>query len=216
MHPYTAYRAAQRVASTLPAWWISSPEFYHPLGTPSLTSAICLELELQPLISLGPEIPRFQGSGLYAIYHSGDSLPLYVPLTGYDIPVYADQALSHNSATGRTTGRPDPLWHPVRDHRRSIASADLPLDEFAVRLLRLPDVHADLGENGQRVLYQPVWNSVLTGSATTSRARQPGRANALSGTPSTLAAVAPTVPTTTIPTRSRGRPPPTSPAAGTL
>lgn len=140
-----------------------TPESYDPLDTPRLTSAICLELERQPLIGLGPEIPRFEGSGLYAIYYRGDGLSLYTPLTGYDIPVYAGQAVSHNSATGRTTGRPDPLWHRVRDHRRSIASADLPLDEFAVRLLRLPDVHANLGENGLRVFYQPVWNSVLTG-----------------------------------------------------
>lgn len=139
------------------------PKFYDPLDTPSLTSAICNELERQPLISLGPEVDRFEGAGLYAIYYCGDSLPLYTPLTGLDIPVYAGQALSHNSATGRTTGRPDPLWHRVRDHRRSIASADLPLPQFAVRLLRLPDVHADLGENGLRVFYQPVWNSVLTG-----------------------------------------------------
>jgi hypothetical protein len=32
-----------------------------------------------------------------------------------------------------------------------------------VRLLLTPDVHADLGENGLRVNYQPVWNAVLRG-----------------------------------------------------
>ncbi|GAB3954644.1 hypothetical protein GCM10027614_62080 [Micromonospora vulcania] len=37
------------------------------------------------------------------------------------------------------------------------------MEDFGVRLLRLPDVHCDLGENGLRVGYQPVWNGILTG-----------------------------------------------------
>lgn len=139
------------------------PEFYDPLGTENVTSSICRELEQQPLISLKPEIDRFEGSGLYAIYYRGESLSLYAPLKCFDIPVYAGQALSHNSRTGAVARSPDPLWHRIRQHSNSITEAALPGGEFAVRLLRLPDVHADLGENGLRVFYQPVWNAVLHG-----------------------------------------------------
>jgi hypothetical protein len=139
------------------------PEFYDPLGTTSVTAAICRELERQPLISLYSGIDRFEGSGLYAIYYRGESLPLYAPLRDHDIPLYAGQALSHNSRTGVAARSANPLWQRIRQHSRSIIEAALPIGEFAGRLLRLPDVHADLGENGLRVFYQPVWNVVLHG-----------------------------------------------------
>jgi hypothetical protein len=139
------------------------PAEYDPLGTENITSAICQELERQPLIPLDSEIPRFDGSGLYAIYYRGETLPLYAPLRNYKIPVYVGQSLSHNTATGAAMPEKSPLWNRIKNHRDSIEGAHLPLNEFGVRLLRLPDVHADLGENGLRVFYQPVWIRVLRG-----------------------------------------------------
>ena len=154
------------------------PAHYDPMGTENVTSAICQELERQPLLSLQSEIPRFDGSGLYAIYYQGTTLALYARLKDHKIPVYVGQAQSHNSATGMATRDTSPLWRRVRDHRRSIEGADLPVGEFGVRLLRLPDVHADLGENGLRVFYKPVWNAVLKGFGSHeqgSTTRQSGR-----------------------------------------
>lgn len=139
------------------------PAFFDPIGTERITAAICQELERQPLISLHHELPRFEGSGLYAIYYHGKKVALYAPLANYKIPVYVGQALSHNSATGAAVGSRTPLWERTRDHRASIDGSELPVAEFGVRLLRLPDVHADLGENGLRVNYLPVWNAVLSG-----------------------------------------------------
>jgi hypothetical protein len=140
-----------------------TPTFYDPLGTENVAAAICRELEHQPFIPLDPPIPRFEGSGLYAIYYDGKTLDLYAPLRGRKIPVYVGQSLSHNSATGAAIADPYRLWARVGEHRRSIEGSGLPIREFGVRLLRLPDVHADLGENGLRVTYQPVWNTILTG-----------------------------------------------------
>lgn len=68
------------------------------------------------------------------------------------------------------------LWHRIREHTRSISRAALPASEFAVRLLRLPDVHADLRESGLRVFHQPAWNAACGGLATTSRDRPPSKA----------------------------------------
>jgi hypothetical protein len=133
------------------------------MDTQHITAAICHELERQPLIPLDPVVGRFDGSGLYAIYYTGQSVSLYRPLSGRSIPVYVGQALSHNSATGMVVREPRPLWGRVRDHYKSIDGTDLSATEFAVRLLCLPDVHADLGENGLRVFYKPVWNAVLKG-----------------------------------------------------
>lgn len=139
------------------------PAYFDPMGTENVTSAICQELERQPLIPLVPEVPRFDGSGLYAIYYQGETLSLYAPLRDHKIPVYVGQGRSHVSATGAAARDSRPLWGRVRIHQRSIAGAGLPAGEFGVRLLLLPDVHADLGENGLIVFYKPVWNAVLRG-----------------------------------------------------
>lgn len=140
------------------------PAYYDPLGTENVTSAICRELERQPLIPLTPTIDRFDGAGLYAIYYRGSDFDLYAPLAGHKIPVYVGQARSRNSATGAATRAKDPLWRRTQQHSASIDGAgNLALTDFGVRLLLLPDVHADLGENGLRVFYRPVWNAILTG-----------------------------------------------------
>jgi hypothetical protein len=139
------------------------PEYYDPLDTAHITAMICQELERQPLVPLDPLVGRFDGSGLYAIYYDDQSVPLYRPLSGTTIPVYVGQALSHNSATGVAVATPRPLWGRLRNHHTSIDGSDLAAAEFGVRLLLLPDVHADLGENGLRVFYKPAWNAILTG-----------------------------------------------------
>lgn len=139
------------------------PKTYDPMNTASVTTAICRELERQPLVPLPPDVPMFEGSGLYAIYYEGESIPLYRPLSSLRIPVYAGQARSHSSATGKGAPSKQPLWRRVREHQRSIVGAGLPIDEFQARFLLLPDVHSDLGEQGLIVNYQPVWNSLLRG-----------------------------------------------------
>ena len=156
-------RRANPPGYTLSAVTDYTPAYYDPMDTEHVTAAICQELERQPLIPLDPLIARFDGSGLYAIYYSGKAVALYAPLSDRTIPVYVGQALSHNSATGVAVREPRPLWGRVRDHHTSINGSDLPAAEFGVRLLRLPDVHADLGENGLRVFYVPVWNAILSG-----------------------------------------------------
>lgn len=105
----------------------------------------------------------FEGAGLYAIYYVGESLPLYQPLASLRVPVYAGQARSHSSATGKSAPSRQPLWRRVREHQKSIVGTGLPIDEFQARFLLLPDVHSDLGEQGLIVNYQPVWNSLLRG-----------------------------------------------------
>lgn len=141
----------------------SQPAFFDPLSTEQLTRIICRQFEEQPAQTLKDELVSFDGPGLYAIYYVGESVDLYAPLSRKTIPLYVGQARSTNSATGRTNPNARPLFNRVRQHRRSINEGGLPVDEFSVRLLAMPDVHIDLGENGLRVGYKPVWNSVLNG-----------------------------------------------------
>ncbi|MEV7491926.1 Eco29kI family restriction endonuclease [Streptomyces anulatus] len=140
-----------------------TPNSYDPLSTEQISHTICAMLERQPLVSMLHEIPRFDGAGLYALYYRGESVPLYRPLNELQIPVYAGQGAASNSATGAKTTARRPVYDRLRKHRRSMEEANLPLWEFRFRALLLPDVHANLGENGLRVGYQPVWNHTLTG-----------------------------------------------------
>jgi hypothetical protein len=139
------------------------PEVFDPMSTDHISWTICRELERQPLVMFEPEIPHFNGSGLYAIYYRGVSVDLYEPLVPYKIPVYVGQAESHNSATGKGAKTSDRLWKRISGHKKSIVGGGLPIHEFGVRLLRLPDVHANLGENALRVNYLPAWNAILPG-----------------------------------------------------
>ena len=139
------------------------PAYFDPLSTEQLTRIICRQFEEQPSHSLADELPTFEGPGLYAIYYEGDSVELYRPLSGLKIPLYVGQSRSANSATGRTVAGSRPLHGRVRQHRRSIEEGGLPVEEFTVRLLTLPDVHIAIGENGLRVGYQPLWKSILNG-----------------------------------------------------
>jgi len=139
-----------------------SPEEFDPLSTKDLTAIICRKFEEQRPHGLA-NLPHFTRAGLYAIYYAGTTRDLYVPLSGLLIPLYVGSAQQHNSATGASAPTSSPLWKRVHDHEVSIDQSDLDISEFQVRLLLMPDVHIDLGENGLRVGYKPVWNSVLTG-----------------------------------------------------
>lgn len=139
------------------------PESFDPLSTVQLSNTICEIFERQPLVSMEHEIPRFEGAGLYALYYRGDSVQLYRPLAALQIPVYAGQGRSSNSATGATVNEPYPVYSRLKKHRTSIIDGRLPISEFRFRALLMPDVHADLGENGLRVGYEPVWNGPLNG-----------------------------------------------------
>jgi hypothetical protein len=142
---------------------VFQPAYFDPLSTERLIETICEMFERQPLTSMASEIPRFDGAGLYAIYYRGTSVAVYAPLADTEIPIYAGQGASHNSATGNATPSPRPVYLRLNAHRRSIDQGGLETDEFWFRVLLMPHVHANLGEDGLRRLYRPVWNSVLTG-----------------------------------------------------
>jgi len=139
------------------------PADFDPLSTERLTRNICDEFERQPLVPMEHDIPPFDGAGLYAIYYRGTSVEPYARLVDTEIPVYAGQGASHNSATGVASPSKRPVFLRLRAHRRSISEGGLDPSEFRFRVLLMPHVHANLGEDGLRRSYRPVWNSILTG-----------------------------------------------------
>ncbi|MFC6091476.1 Eco29kI family restriction endonuclease [Saccharothrix lopnurensis] len=133
------------------------------MSTEQISNTICETFERQPLVAMVHGLPNFEGAGLYAIYYRGISVELYRPLSKLQVPVYVGRARSSNSATGETLREKYPLYKRLKQHRTSIIEGGLPINEFRFRALLLPDVHTDLGENGLRVGYRPVWNSKLPG-----------------------------------------------------
>ncbi|MET7494127.1 Eco29kI family restriction endonuclease [Streptomyces sp900116325] len=140
-----------------------TPASFDPLSTEQIAHTICEMFERQPLVSMTCEISRFEGSGLYALYYRGSSVELYRPLNRLQVPVYVGQGKSSNSASGGKARERYPVYNRLRKHRLSIIESGLPIEEFRFRALLLPDVHADLGENGLRVGYVPLWNNKLKG-----------------------------------------------------
>lgn len=125
---------------------VYAPEINDSLGAEKATTAICLELEQKPITSWACGSKGSRVSWSF-VYFRGESLVLHANL----------------------------LRHRIRKRTRSINRAALPADEFAVRLLRLPDVHADLGESGLPAFHAPLGTRPCTGPAITSRDRAPGR-----------------------------------------
>ncbi|GAA1408296.1 Eco29kI family restriction endonuclease [Oerskovia paurometabola] len=138
------------------------PAYYDPLSTKGLTAVVCQKFEEQPATALA-NIQDFSGAGLYAIYYEGVTHGLYRKLSPLLVPVYVGSAQQNASATGRSAPTANPLYKRVQKHKKSIGQSGLDLDEFVIRMLLMPDVHIDLGENGLRVGYKPVWNAVFTG-----------------------------------------------------
>ncbi|WP_100489919.1 Eco29kI family restriction endonuclease [Mycobacteroides abscessus] len=125
-----------------------SPAYFDPLSTEGLTNIICRRFETVHRWELKEDLPPFGGHGLYALYFVGAG-GVYAPLSGTKVPLYVGQSVDVRSR--------------LREHRRSINSSPLAVSNFAVGALLMPEVHVDLGEDGLRKGYLPIWNELLKG-----------------------------------------------------
>jgi hypothetical protein len=77
------------------------------------------------------DIPRANGSGVYAIYYAGD-LPIYAAISGSETPIYVGQAApaSNHARTPREQG--DKLSARLTTHKRNIikAASTLAIEDF--------------------------------------------------------------------------------------
>lgn len=120
---------------------------------------VSLALVAQPRHPLS-SIPRFYGSGVYAIYYNGD-FPAYAPISRTETPIYVGQAapLVNNARTPREQGAR--LCSRLSDHRKNIAKAagTLDLDDFEFRSLVVQSGWETAAEDYLIHLFRPVWNS---------------------------------------------------------
>lgn len=106
------------------------------------------------------EIPRTYGSGIYAIYYTGE-FPAYEPIRNTETPIYVGQAapISRHAKTPKQQG--PRLSARLSDHRKNIAKASstLCLGDFEFRSLVVQSGWETAAEDYLIHLFHPIWNS---------------------------------------------------------
>lgn len=106
------------------------------------------------------DIPRFYGSGVYAIYYKGP-FPAYQPISGTETPIYVGQASPalNNARTPSEQGAK--LCGRLTDHRKNIgkAASTLSLADFEFRSLVVQSGWETAAEDYLIHLFSPIWNS---------------------------------------------------------
>lgn len=138
---------------------IRQPTSVFDPGNPKIVGRfISLALVAQPRHPLA-EIPRFYGSGVYAIYYNGD-FHCYAPISSSETPIYAGQAAPvANARTPMEQG--DKLYSRLEDHRKNItkASSTLDMNDFEFRSLVVQTGWETAAEDYLIHLFQPIWNN---------------------------------------------------------
>jgi hypothetical protein len=121
----------------------------------------------------------FHGSGVYALYYSGDH-PAYKHISGRELPIYVGKADPQNP-DAKTSLEQGTKLHDrlVKDHLRSIRIAQeyatgnrqlaregirpIRAEDFLARWIALPSAYAAAVEQVLINTYQPPWNMVAFG-----------------------------------------------------
>lgn len=105
-------------------------------------------------------VPRFYGSGVYAIYYRG-AFPLYAPISGSETPIYVGQAAPAQQGARLPRDQGERLAARLNEHRKNIAKAaeSLNLDEFETRFLVVQSGWETAAEDYLIHLFKPIWNN---------------------------------------------------------
>ena len=149
---------AQHLAKDLdPVRW---PQFVFDPGDPAIVGRfIALAMFAQPRIPL-PEVERFYGSGVYALYYRGD-FHAYDPIAGKENPVYVGKADPSQDTARTPIDQGTKIWNRLNDHIRNIGKAKktLAVADFDCRFLVVQSGWQVAAEDYLIDLFQPVWNS---------------------------------------------------------
>jgi hypothetical protein len=138
---------------------VRQPKSMFDPGNPAVVGRfVALAMIAQPRSPL-TEIERFYGSGIYALYYSGE-FSAYAPIRGTETPIYVGKAdpQAGNAKTPRQQG--ERLSSRLKDHARAIgkASSTLSLEDFQYRSLVVQSGWQEAAEAYLIRLFQPIWN----------------------------------------------------------
>ena len=127
-----------------------------------------------PVHSL-PLVDRFNGSGIYALYYTGDN-HLYAPLAelnrlSYAVPIYVGKAVPRGWRQARvvdnTLTQSNELHSRIREHSRNIEiGTGLEISDFNCRFVIFEAAGSDMistVEASLIKLFRPLWNTSVDG-----------------------------------------------------
>jgi hypothetical protein len=130
---------------------------FDPANPEAIGRVVALALLSQPIAPLS-SVPRFYGSGIYALYFKGD-FDAYRAISGKGHPIYVGKAdpSIQNARTPMEQG--EKLCGRLKEHFKSVSRADnLSADDFECRFLVVASGWQEAAERYLITLYRPVWN----------------------------------------------------------
>lgn len=130
-----------------------------PTITGMLIGKALVEVEPAPLNA----IPRFYGSGVYAIYYKGD-FKHYAPIRGELCPIYVGKADPAKPDAGSPREQGPALWVRLAKHAKNLSNAaHLSIDDFSCRYLVIQSGLQVATEEYLIHRLRPLWNLVVKG-----------------------------------------------------
>lgn len=139
---------------------VQRPRFMFDPGNPAVVGRfIALAMISQPRVALS-EIERFYGSGVYALYYTGD-FSAYQPIKSTETPIYVGKADPQSDTAQVPTEQGEKLHGRLQDHRRNIGKAkdSLKVEDFQCRSLVVQSGWQGAAEDYLIHLFKPVWNN---------------------------------------------------------
>ncbi len=139
---------------------IKHPGFVFDPSNPSIAGRIAgitmIAQKRKPLIS----IERFYGSGIYAIYYTGNFIP-YAGLSKREHPIYVGKADPADPSSKTVFEQGDQLASRLTEHKKNIAKATttLRLEDFEYRALVVQTGWQAAAEDYLIHLFKPIWNN---------------------------------------------------------
>lgn len=111
----------------------------------------------------GLEQEVFFGSGVYAIYYIGNSIPAYAPLANTETPIYIGKADPLTPFANTTQEQGMELWKRLREHAKTIRAAATTLNpaDFEYRYGTIQSGMQYAVEEFLIRFFEPIWNEQM-------------------------------------------------------
>ncbi len=139
---------------------VRSPHFIFDPGNPAVVGRfIALAMIAQQRFPL-TEVARFYGSGVYAIYYTGD-FPAYAPIRNTESPIYVGKADPEKANAKHPIEQGEKLSGRLTEHLKNIRKVKdtLRVEDFQYRSLVVQSGWQNAAENYLIRLFNPIWNN---------------------------------------------------------
>jgi hypothetical protein len=139
---------------------VQQPHFIFDPGNPAVVGRfIALAMIAQPRTSL-INVNRFYGSGVYALYYTGD-FPPYSAIKNTETPIYVGKADPESDTAKRPIDQGEKLSGRLKDHLRNLkkATSTLNIEDFEYRSLVVQSGWQGAAEDYLIHMFKPIWNN---------------------------------------------------------